>query len=243
YGLRTLFATDQGDLLGRGFIARLRYYDERISRLAAYRQKHGMRTRSPRYDREVNRLRGFLRSEIGRVLNRLVEVQRPSRSVVEKLHFRNPNLARRMNGLVGNAGRRVTQQKLSDLSERFGIEIVGVNPAYSSQECSACGYTDKRNRSGEKFACRWCGRTLHADVNAPRNLRSRRSRPAVGSVKRPKAAVRSALVRQHTERFQAHRGVPRDPRSTNPYFADWWTKVILIGEVHTVPKASCASAP
>src|SRR5690606_665468 len=74
YGLRTLFATDQGDLLGRGFIARLRYYDERISRLAAYRQKHGMRTRSPRYDREVNRLRGFLRSEIGRVLNRLVEV-------------------------------------------------------------------------------------------------------------------------------------------------------------------------
>src|SRR5690606_38031227 len=38
-GLRTLFATDRGDLLGRGFIAKLRRYDARISRLAAYRQK------------------------------------------------------------------------------------------------------------------------------------------------------------------------------------------------------------
>lgn len=127
--------------------------------------------------------------------------------------------------------------------ERFGIEVVEVNPAYSSQECSSCGYIDKRNRSGEKFACRWCGHTLHADVNAPRNLRSRRSRPAVGSVKRPKAAVLSALVRQHTERFQGHRGAPRDPRSTNPYFADWWAKVILIGQAHAVAQASCASEP
>src|SRR5690606_11524463 len=148
YGLRTLFATDRGDLLGRSFIAKLGRYDARISRLAAYRQKHGMRTRSPRYDREVNRLRGFLRSEIGRVLNRLVEVQRPGRIVVERLNFRNPNLSRRMNRLVSNGGRRVTQQKLSDLSERFGIENVEVNPAYSSQECCACGYIDKRNRSG-----------------------------------------------------------------------------------------------
>jgi putative transposase len=77
YGLRTLFVTDQGDLLGRGLLGKLRAYDARISRLAAYRQKHGLRTRSPRYDREVNRLRGFLRSEIGRVLNRLLKSSAP----------------------------------------------------------------------------------------------------------------------------------------------------------------------
>jgi putative transposase len=124
YGLRTLFATDKGDLLGRGFLNRLRHYDARITRLAVYRQKHGLKTRSPRYDREVRRLRGFLRSEIGRVLNRLVEVQRPSRIVVERLWFRKPRLSRRMNRLLKNAGRRIVEQKLGDLAQRFGTEIV-----------------------------------------------------------------------------------------------------------------------
>lgn len=123
YGIRTLFATDQGDLLGQDFLQRLGFLDRRISRLAAYRQKHGLRTRSPRYDREVRRLRGFLRTEIGRVLNRLVKVQRPGRIVVERLHFRNPRLSRRMNRLVTNPGRRIIEQKLTDLHEQFGIEL------------------------------------------------------------------------------------------------------------------------
>jgi hypothetical protein len=103
YGLRTLFATDQGDLLSQGFLRKLESFDHRISRLAAYRLKHGLRTRSPRYDREVRRLRSYLRTESGRVLNRLVEVQRPGRIVVERLWFRNPRLSRRMNRLVTNA--------------------------------------------------------------------------------------------------------------------------------------------
>ncbi len=194
YGLRTLFATDQGDLLGQGFLRKLERFDQRISRLAAYRQKHDLRTRSPRYDREIRRLRGFLGTEIGRVLNRLARVQRPGRIVVERLWFQSPRLSRRMNRLVTNAGRRVVEHKLADLTERFGIEIEYINPAYSSQECSACGYVDRKNRAGERFECRWCGKKVHADVNAPRNLRSRRSRPAVGSVKQAKAAVLRALV-------------------------------------------------
>jgi putative transposase len=243
YGLRTLFGTDQGDLLGRGFLLRPRVYDRRISGLAAYRQSHGMRTRSPRYDREVHRLRGFLRSEIGRVLNRLIEVQRPGRIVVEKLAFRNPNLSRRMNRLVTNAGRAIVEAKLADLQERFGLEVVHVHAAYSSQECACCGYVDRRNRSGERFSCLWCGRVLHADVNASRTLRSRRSRPAVGAVKQAKVAVLRALVRQHTERFEGHRGAPRDPRAKNPYFADWWSEVTLIGQAHTVSGSSCAASP
>ncbi len=75
-------------------------------------------------------------------------------------------------------GRRIIEQKLTDLHEQYGIEIEYVNPAYSSQTCSACDYVDKKNRNGEHFECRWCGRTMHADVNASRNLRTRRSRPA-----------------------------------------------------------------
>jgi len=248
YGLRTLFATDQGDLLGQDFLRKLETFDHRISRLAAYRQKHGLRTRSPRYDGEIRRLRGFLGTEIGRVLNRLVEVQRPGRIVVERLWFRSPRLSRRMNRIVTNAGRRIVEHKLADLTERFGIEIEYINPAYSSQECSACGYVDRKNRAGERFQCRWCGKKVHADVNAPRNLRWRRSRPAVGSVKQAKAAVLRALVlefqRRNVERWgnpQGRRGTSRDPRVENAYFARYAPEVTLNRSVATSVNAACAT--
>jgi hypothetical protein len=48
--------------------------------------------------------------------------------------------------------------------------------AYSSRECSACGYTHADNRPGkpqELFQCQACGYTDHADVNAPKTLRKR----------------------------------------------------------------------
>lgn len=247
WGLRAMFATDRGDLLGRNFLAKLREYDLRISRLAAYRQKHGLKVRSPRYDREVERLRGFLRSEIGRVLNRLVEVQRPGRIIVEKLNFRLPNLSRRLNRLISNCGRSIVDDKLQDLQDRYGIEIVEVNPAYSSQTCSVCEYVDKKNRAGEKFHCRWCGHKLHADINAPRNLRSRRSRPEVGSVWQTKRAILHTLVREFSrrcvERTEGRRGTSRDPRLKNPYFTDLRAKVILNDVVHTVMSLPCASTP
>ncbi len=250
YGLRTLFATDQGDLLGQGFLRQLGIYDRRISGLAAYRQKHGLRTRSPRYDRYVRQVRGFLRTEIGRVLNRLVEIQRPARIVVEKLYFRSPNLSRRMNRLVTNAGRRIIEEKLNDLHEQYGIEVVHVNPAYSSQTCSACHYVDKKNRTGETFHCGWCGRTLHADVNASRNLRARRSRPAVGSVKQAKAAVLRAQVlefqRLSAERWgnpKGRRGTSRDPREQNDYFSRYAPEVTSNGTLATSALAACATGP
>jgi putative transposase len=227
FGLRALFGTDQGDLLGRRFLDRLRAFDARLTKLAAYRQKHGLRVRSPRYDREVRRLRGFLTSEIGRVLNRLVETHAPAHLVLERLRFQNPNLTRRLNRLLSNCGRAILQRKLRDLEERYGITSEEVNPAYSSQTCSnpKCEYVDRRNRRGERFSCLMCGKVLHADVNAPRTLRTRRSRPEEAAVTLHKSVVLRALVvtcdtrhRWRSERWIGPSGRPGEPRATNPYF-------------------------
>ncbi|WP_214107101.1 RNA-guided endonuclease InsQ/TnpB family protein [Acrocarpospora catenulata] len=57
---------------------------------------------------------------------------------------------------------------------RAGVALVHVDPAYTSQGCSACGHIDKRNRPDqETFRCRSCGFAEHADVNAARNIASR----------------------------------------------------------------------
>lgn len=56
------------------------------------------------------------------------------------------------------------------LNWRNGI-FVKVNPQYTSQRCSQCGYTDKNNRLSQAiFVCQSCGYQANADVNAARNI-------------------------------------------------------------------------
>ena len=54
-----------------------------------------------------------------------------------------------------------------------GIEVALVDPAYTSQRCSTCGYTAKNNRRKGPFACRSCGFIANADVNAAINIRDK----------------------------------------------------------------------
>lgn len=54
-----------------------------------------------------------------------------------------------------------------------GIEVALVDPAYTSQRCSTCGYTAKNNRRKGTFACRSCGFIANADVNAAINIRDK----------------------------------------------------------------------
>ncbi len=226
-GLKTLFATNQGDLLGRGWLERLQQIDRKLTKLAAYRQAHGLKVRSPRYRRYVEGLRGFVRSEVGRVLNRLVETHAPAEIVIERIAFRNQALTRRLNRLLTLIGKREIARKLQDLNERFGITTTEVPAAYSSQEDSACGYVDTRNRPRqEAFCCRWCGHKRHADVNAARNLLARRSGKTT-DLRRPKQAILVELVRRFNERFTRPKGGPADPRLSNPYFRQWKAQVTL----------------
>ncbi len=59
---------------------------------------------------------------------------------------------------------------LSLRCEELGILFKKVNPAYTSQKCSSCGFTHKNNRQGEKFLCVNCKNTLDADYNASLNI-------------------------------------------------------------------------
>lgn len=52
-----------------------------------------------------------------------------------------------------------------------GKTTVRVNPAYTSQTCSVCGYQHPRNRMGDAFVCRACGHSDDSDSNAARNIR------------------------------------------------------------------------
>ncbi len=52
------------------------------------------------------------------------------------------------------------------------VVVIAVNPAHTSQRCSACGHTAKENRKNQAaFACVNCNHADNADVNAAINIR------------------------------------------------------------------------
>ena len=177
WGVKSLFATSDGRLLGLELYAWLSERDTELENAhqGAEPQPYplpGIETLPP-----VNkRIRDHVTNEVNRLLNRLGE-QDIKEIVVEELDFRHSGLTRRMNRIVSRAGRNAVKCKLQDLQDNKGVTVTKVNPAYTSQECPNCGCTDPRNRkTRDLFRCICCGYTLHADINASRNIRARRSR-------------------------------------------------------------------
>jgi putative transposase len=73
-------------------------------------------------------------------------------------------------------------------AKQAGVAFVEVDPAYTSQMCSACGWVDKRNRRSQAaFECGRCGFVGHADHNAAINIATR-GVDRWGEVMRPHAA-------------------------------------------------------
>lgn len=66
-------------------------------------------------------------------------------------------------------GELIRQLKYKSLY--FGSKVVEINPKYTSQTCSRCGYVHKENRKSQSaFECISCNYTQNADLNAAKNI-------------------------------------------------------------------------
>ncbi len=176
FGLTCLFATDKGDLLGRQFFTKIKEYTDKIDKLQRNLQRQEIKpNQSKKYINLNQKLRDYVKNEIRRIINKLIERYQPAVIVVENLkNFvkeiinQYPKTVKRV---LIRIGRKEIKNKLKEISEEYGIDIVEINPAYTSQTCSQCGYIDKENRKTQsEFECRLCGTKLNADVNASKNL-------------------------------------------------------------------------
>ena len=94
-------------------------------------------------------------------------------------------MTRSARGTIAEPGRNVRQKaglNRAILASGWGIfarrleykaagRVEKVNPAYTSQRCSACGHIAAESRKSQAlFACVACHFTLNADVNAARNI-------------------------------------------------------------------------
>jgi IS605 OrfB family transposase len=75
---------------------------------------------------------------------------------------------KRMRGRLHRWAFRQLQSFVEYKAEAAGIEVLYVDPAYSSRTCCCCGGLGRRAR--HRFVCEQCGLRAHADLNASRNL-------------------------------------------------------------------------
>jgi len=91
--------------------------------------------------------------------------------VLEDLRgIRSKKRGKKLNKMIGTWTYFQLEQFLTYKAEEKGIQVVKVDPHFTSQKCSKCGHTEKKNRIGNNFKCCACGFRLNADLNASRNI-------------------------------------------------------------------------
>jgi len=98
---------------------------------------------------------------------RIKSMTRSARGTVEA-PGRNVRQKAGLNRVIRAAAWGVFARRLEDKAPG---RVEKINPAYTSQTCSACGTTDQEARESQAvFRCRSCGHAENADVNAARNI-------------------------------------------------------------------------
>jgi len=64
------------------------------------------------------------------------------------------------------------QQFIEERAAKCHVQVLYVDPKYTSQMCNECGHTEKANRNKDKFKCKKCNYTCQADLNASKNIAS-----------------------------------------------------------------------
>lgn len=191
-GESNLVATSEGDLVGGPRPGRA--FDDKVTRVQ--RELAGRRKGSARRAKTAARLGALRRKEARirrdwahRVSRRLVDAYdliahedlsvahmvrrpRPRPGPGEPGGFL-PNRAAAKAGLnrsIHDAGWARLLSFIAYKAEDAGRVVIAVNPAHTSQRCSACGHLDAGNRRLTAFRCLGCGHQAHADVNAALNV-------------------------------------------------------------------------
>lgn len=91
-------------------------------------------------------------------------------SVLRRENLKNVRKYRRLSRFMQAWTYRDIVSYIDAYCEEQNVFVQTVNPAYTSQRCSRCGWVQKANRKGKMFECRRCSFTTDSDFNASCNI-------------------------------------------------------------------------
>jgi IS605 OrfB family transposase len=227
-GVTEVFADSRGNFYGEGFglvldrlSARTTAQGAERNRLHAAEKKlaaasqAGERQKAGRIRRfnlgrvklDARRARGQaeVKRRISEALREVLRF-RPDVLVMEDLsRMRGRTKSRNLSRVVSRWMRSSLKERAEFLSQAGGSRLETVNAAYTSQECPKCGYVHRDNRQGDRFHCRDCHFTGHADTVGAVNVERRHTDPELREriqVFTPKEVVLKSL-REIFERKRA----------------------------------------
>ncbi|MEU8801344.1 transposase [Spirillospora sp. NPDC048819] len=188
-GVKVAATTSSGDFHDRAFVT--------AGEAARYRRLQQQLSRTRKGSRNRARVRARMNQIMGRVTDRRIDfcaclanwlTARNAVVVLEDLKTR--NMTASASGTPAEPGEQVAQKRglnraildkgwhrlelaLTSAARYTGTEVFKVNPAFTSQRCSACGLVTEGNRESQaSFVCKAaaCGHRQDADVNAARNI-------------------------------------------------------------------------
>jgi len=116
------------------------------------------------HERIRNRRHDFIHQAARRLVNKYGVI------AVEKLSVKNMLGNHCLAKSISDASWSLFRIVLTQKAESAGREVVAVNPAYTSQDCHACGYRAKKKLSERWHFCPNCSASLDRDTNAAINI-------------------------------------------------------------------------
>jgi Putative transposase DNA-binding domain len=181
----------------------------RKAKLRACLKKKGVQKLPSTSSRTGQRLMLHVKHEINRAVNQCFTD--PEHDGVQFAYEQLSVASMRFKARAQNAYLRASNlghipQQIRWNSQKRGVKATPVISAYSSQECSVCHYTDRKNRPDQRtFHCQVCGFEAHADYNASVNL-SRRVGDRQLRACKDRTAIKAVLMQRH-EAWQQQQGM------------------------------------
>jgi len=158
---------------------RVKHAASRLRAREADRRKDWAEKTSTRLARQFDVIRVENLDITGMTRSARGSLQRPGRNIRAKAGLNR--------GILGSCWGLLVRR----LQDKAPGRVEKVNPAYTSQRCSACGQVDAKSRKSQAvFACTACGYACHADVNAARNIAAGHAVTARGRTRSPERVNR-----------------------------------------------------
>jgi hypothetical protein len=219
-GMVSIVSTSEGQRYGQ-ISPELRQRVEKANEKRRRKQKLNAclkRKGKPTVDLSDHRAEAFARNEIGRALNQMLNELPAGASVaLERLSVKDMRFkSRQMNRALRASQLGYARDKLKFKLDERRIRYRSVQPAYSSQQCSHCGFTFPMNRRTQaEFRCLWCGYSANADENAARNIAKRFGDDELNEL--PFREVEAVLAMRFMRRLPVARSATAG-LDTSPYY-------------------------